>query len=565
MKKLILCLFIFVFGLISCGGGGDDGDSAPPSPISVSVSPMVATVPAAATQQFTATVQNTTNTGVTWQINSIGGGDSIVGTISTNGLYTAPLSPPETGMVTITAVSQADSTKSGSATATIFFSNATLNGQYAFSFSGVDTSGFFLVAGSFNADGNGNLTNGVEDLNHATGVFPNLPFTGIYSIDPDGRGSATITSSQGTSNLRFVVLSNEGALFIQFDTFAIGTGTIEKQDLTAFSNFALIGDFSFSLSGFGSSGFTGSVAGRFTMDGLGGISAGIEDVNDGGLIDTNISFIGTYNVGQNGRGTATMTDPYATLQFSFYVISVNRIQIVSLNYLPAMLGQAERQQNTSFTNTSLSGDYVLGLGGISISGSIASAGRFTANGSGGITSGILDENDAGQVSENIAFTGIYNISSNGRGTATLTSAFGTSNFAFYMVSSERAFFIQVDSFAVTNGVISTQQGAQFTTSSILGSFGFIISSGMAAISGQLDADGVGNFSGTGDTNDAGTLLQDASLTGTYTFSSNGRGIGTVTTPNGTSQLRFYIVSDSEILIIGVESTEVLFGIAEKQF
>jgi len=87
-------------------------------------------------QQFTATVQNTTNTGVTWRINNIAGGDSIVGTISTNGLYTAPLSPPETGMVTITAVSQADSTKSGSATVTIVFSNATLSGQYVFFLSG---------------------------------------------------------------------------------------------------------------------------------------------------------------------------------------------------------------------------------------------------------------------------------------------------------------------------------------------------------------------------------------------------------------------------------------------
>lgn len=564
MKKLFL--FVLVLGLISCGGGGGGGDSAPPTPpITVSVSPGSATVPAGATQQFTATVQNTSNTGVTWQVNAISGGDLTVGTISTNGLYTAPLSPPETGMVTVTAVSQDDSTKSGSATATIVFSNATLSGQYAFFLSGVDTIGNFFVAGSFYADGNGNLTNGVQDLNHFTGVFPNLPFTGSYLIESDGRGSATITSSQGTSNFRFVVLSNDMAVLIEFDTFAIGVGSIEKQDSTAFSNSALSGDFSFSLSGLGFSGGTGSTAGRFTLNGMGGISAGVEDTNDLGSIYTNTPFIGTYNVGLNGRGTATLIEPSATLQFSFYVISANRILIVSLDYLPAMIGQAEKQQSVTFTNTSLSGDYVFNLGGLSTLGSIAGAGRFTANGFGGITSGVLDENDAGLVSENISFTGTYNISSNGRGTATLTSALGAYNFAFYMVSSGMAFFVQVDSFAVTNGTIVAQQGGPFTTVSISGNFGFVVV-GVSAILGQILADGSGNLSGTEDVNDyPGTLLLDVSLIGTYTVNSNGRGVAAITTSSGTSQLRFYIGSSSVLLIVGVDSFEVLLGLAGKQF
>ena len=566
MKKLFLS--ILVLGLISCGGGssGDGGDdSAPPTPpITVSILPGSATVPAGATQQFTATVQNTTNTAVTWQVNAISGGNSIVGTISTSGLYTAPLSPPETGMVTVTAVSQADSTKSASATATIVFSNATISGQYAFSFSGVDTSGDFFVAGSFNADGNGNLTNGVEDLNHFTGVFPNLPFTGFYSIEPDGRGSATITSSQGTSNFRFVVLSNDRALLIEFDTFATALGSIEKQDLNAFSNSALNGNFSFSLSGLGFSGGTQSSVGRFTMDGMGGISAGVEDTNDLGSIYTNVPFTGTYNVGLNGRGTATLIEPSATLQFSFYVISANRILIVSLDFLPAMLGQAERQQTVPFTNASLSGDNIFFLGGLSTSGSVASAGRFTANGSGGIASGVLDENDAGQVSENVAFTGTYNISSNGRGTATLISALATSNFAFYMVSSGRAFFVQVDPFAVTNGIISAQQGAPFTSDSISGDFGYVVV-GVLAILGQIAIDGAGSLSGTLDVNDSGTLWQDVPLSGTYTVNSNGRCVVTVTLPGGIGNLRFYIGSGSYLVVVGVDSAEVLLGLAVKRF
>ncbi len=550
-------------GLIYCGGGGG-GDSGQ-LVISVSVSPGSATCSAGATQQFTVTVQNATNTAVTWQVNTVSGGNSIVGTISTNGLYTAPLSPPETGKVTVTAVSQADSTKSSSATVTIIFSNATMNGQYAFFLSGVDTSGDFFVAGSFNADGNGNLTNGVQDLNHFTGIFSNLTFTGSYLIEADGRGSATITSSRGTSNFRFVVLSNDIAVLIEFDTFATGVGSIEKQDPTAFSNSALSGDFAFSLSGLGFSGLTGSTAGRFTLNGMGGISAGVEDTNDFGSISTNTPFTGTYNVGLNGRGTATLVEPSATLQFSFYVISANRILIVSLDYLPAMIGQVEKQQNVTFSNAYLSGDYVFTFGGVSTLGSIVSAGQFTANGFGGISSGVLDENDAGLVSENISFTGTYNISSNGRGTATLTSALGTSNFTFYMVSSGMALFVQVDPFAVTNGTTIAQQGGPFTTASISGNFGFL-AAGVSAILGQMFADGSGNLSGIQDMNDyPGTLLLDVPLSGTYTFNSNGRGVATITSPSGTWQLRFYIGSGSVLLIVGVDSFEVLLGLAGKQF
>ena len=63
----------------------------------------------------------------------------------------------------------------------------------------------------------------------------------------------------------------------------------------------------------------------------------------------------------------------------------------------------------------------------------------------------------------------------------------------------------------------------------------------------------------------GTLLLDVSLIGTYTVNSNGRGVAAITTSSGTSQLRFYIGSESVLLIVGVDSTEVMLGLAGKQF
>src|SRR5438094_965300 len=87
--------------------------------VSVTISPTSATVGAGGTQQFTATVTNTNNTAVTWQVNGVPGGNATAGTISSAGLYTAPAVVPSPATVTVRAVSQADATKSASAQVTI--------------------------------------------------------------------------------------------------------------------------------------------------------------------------------------------------------------------------------------------------------------------------------------------------------------------------------------------------------------------------------------------------------------------------------------------------------------
>jgi hypothetical protein len=83
--------------------------------ITISISPTSDTVRVNRTQQFTASVQNTSNTGVTWSVNGILGGNATVGTISTSGLYRAPSAVPNPSTVTVTATSVADPAKSASA------------------------------------------------------------------------------------------------------------------------------------------------------------------------------------------------------------------------------------------------------------------------------------------------------------------------------------------------------------------------------------------------------------------------------------------------------------------
>jgi hypothetical protein len=83
------------------------------TPISVTVSPTSANVRIRQTRQFTANVP------VTWKVNGITGGNSTVGRINTNGLYTAPNQVPSPSTVSIRATSTADSTKSATASVNV--------------------------------------------------------------------------------------------------------------------------------------------------------------------------------------------------------------------------------------------------------------------------------------------------------------------------------------------------------------------------------------------------------------------------------------------------------------
>jgi Protein of unknown function (DUF1565) len=94
--------------------------------VSVTISPSVVTLATLAIQPFTATVSGSSNTGVTWQVSGVTGGNSTNGLVSTTvlgttseAIFLGPAAVPSPASVSVTAISQADSTKSASATVTI--------------------------------------------------------------------------------------------------------------------------------------------------------------------------------------------------------------------------------------------------------------------------------------------------------------------------------------------------------------------------------------------------------------------------------------------------------------
>ncbi len=107
---LVLTLALCIAGA-GCGSHSSNPEQpTPPAPpqISVSVSPSTAKLTTSQTQQFSASVLNTSNKAVTWMVSGPPGGD--VGSISATGLYKAPGRVPS-GSVSITATSVADPTK----------------------------------------------------------------------------------------------------------------------------------------------------------------------------------------------------------------------------------------------------------------------------------------------------------------------------------------------------------------------------------------------------------------------------------------------------------------------
>jgi hypothetical protein len=115
LASLLLCVIC-----TSCGAvGSGQAPPPPPPPVTVTVTPNSAQPFQGGNVQFNAVVKNASSPAVQWQVNQMTGGNPMVGMIDPTGLYTAPILVPNPPTVTVTAVLQTDSTKTGSSSVTI--------------------------------------------------------------------------------------------------------------------------------------------------------------------------------------------------------------------------------------------------------------------------------------------------------------------------------------------------------------------------------------------------------------------------------------------------------------
>src|SRR4051812_27592306 len=103
-RLFVLLTLIIAFAVLPAAAA-PFGSADPAGAITISISPTSANMVSLDKQQFTATVRNTTNTAVTWS-------KSGNGSITSDGLFTAPWITSGTTKTTITVTSKADKTKS---------------------------------------------------------------------------------------------------------------------------------------------------------------------------------------------------------------------------------------------------------------------------------------------------------------------------------------------------------------------------------------------------------------------------------------------------------------------
>lgn len=214
------------------------------------------------------------------------------------------------------------------------FTNASLKGNFVFSVSGTDpTDGDFSAAGSFQTDGAGKITGGVEDVNFASGVDPGVAVSGVYRIDSDGRGTVTLNDSNGPIDFLDIQLASNGSMKVtNFDSTG-ATGTLEKQETSAFSP---AGSYSFTLSG--EEDDTISASGSFSSDTSGNISSGSAGFNEGSS-STTLALTGMMTPAfDSGRGQLLLGGN----KFSYYVVSSNRLVLTGLEDSILLYGEAKK-------------------------------------------------------------------------------------------------------------------------------------------------------------------------------------------------------------------------------
>jgi hypothetical protein len=471
------------------------------------------------------------------------------------------------------------------------FSNANLMGQYAFVMSGTElcsgSSSFFTRAGSFAADGSGHITGGLEDINVCTGVFTLQFSNSTYSITTDGRGTLSLTNTTGTSNYSFTLSSSTQGVMVQTDLNSTASGSFQRQNAAAFSDPAIVGGYVFDFAGISATFNPESIIGRFNADGGGGINSGLFDSNEAGTPSGQQLFprgafyqLDTNGDGTNfGRGTANI----AGHNFAFYIVDATRLKLLGTDFPAAFSGEAFAQQNMSFTSASLNSEFAFLIGGASSTGPIATAGRFTADGAGNLTSIFLDENNSGTLtllpSQGGTVTGTYTVDANelGGGTATWTDTkVGTFSFIFYLISPTNAVFQETDTKITSDGTLLAQTAGPITPATLAGNFAFVwsgVSSDEEDFVGQLKlASTTGNnVTGIMDFNEFGPGKQffNIQFNGPLIITPPGTGpntlVVTTTSPLPTTfNFTAYVVDSNNVFLVGVDNNRVIAGSVVRQ-
>jgi len=439
------------------------------------------------------------------------------------------------------------------------YSSASLAGTWVFTIRGSDYTGdVFSAIGVFTADGNGKITGGLQDVSDlAYGFSQQIPFTGGYAVNSDGRGQAQFNYSgnNGSTQIRFVFTSSGAGRIIELSNSEDATGQLFKQDSAAIAGLGA-STYVLRLDGYASNGRLADV-GRLAANN--GALTFTYDENYNGATNTGSQLTGSYTVGSNGRGTATL----GSRSFVFYIVSSSDVEFMEANSSTAS-GSAELQ-GSSFSTAALTGNYVFGVSGVAGANTnylaVNEAGRATLDGAGSVTSGVRDFNQNGNLSNNSP-VGSYTVDSGtGHFTLVLTNGSGGvyDSFTGYLINNGWGVML-TNAGPIASGTIR-QQAANPSTATLNGYYGLQFS-GVNWNTGynlewvsSIKFDGAGNLTGTADYTTGGTLSPNVDVNGTYNLDANGRGTATI----NSIPYVIYDVDNTQAFILSTDSTRQYQG------
>jgi hypothetical protein len=447
------------------------------------------------------------------------------------------------------------------------FTNASLSGSYVFTANGVNGGGIFTLLGILQADGNGGISSGRTFYNSAsTGSAGNFSLTGTYSVAADGRTTVNLAADFiGPVTLDLVLLSAQHGLVVRFDNTATASGSLDKQDTSAFSAATVAGTYVFNLQGTDSLGRPEASVGTFTVDGASNITGGVQDTNDDGSISPNAAIqagpTSVFDVVPGiGNGVFSyITAPEGLRSFALVVVDANHIKFISNSSIILQAGDLYRAAPTN-----ISGSLAFAMQGTSTNGAFAAGGILNTDGAGNIlNTSVEDINNGGLVSLSSGLSGTYFVSGN-RAAVTLNG--GTINLVAYP-STGGIQILELSSSTVASGT-AFQQSGTLSNATLIGRYGASLSGFGAAGKfdgvAQVTADGNGHLVGLFSLNDDGTLKPDLSLNGSYSLGVNGRAAGTLVTSAGALNVIYYVASNNQVLFIEVDGNSVSQGTLAQQ-
>ncbi|HTV64798.1 MAG TPA: Ig domain-containing protein [Bryocella sp.] len=406
-----------------------------------------------------------------------------------------------------------------------------LQGNYAFYLNGFNSGGAWTLAGSFLADGSGNITNGAVDFNSASGQPVNTTITGTYRTSGTAVNTMTVQgASWGPMTLAFVLDSSGNGRVIEYDDptgqGSRGSGALRKANASAFSLGELTGSWAFGLTGAGPGSERFVQAGQFTVA-SGSISNGSCDSNDGGSYQT-CTFTGTLSAvnPQTGRALATIERNSGTANLAVYVVTSSELLMEQVDAAgdgnPLLVGSV-LEQSGPLSDASLNGPAILYMQDISEPGgpSQSIAGLLSFDGMGDVNILAMNEDLAGIITIDQPSQGTYSVAGNGAVTMNCQNCP-----AGFLAGQNQGFFVGTGISSVF-GIMEPQTGGPFSNASLAGSYAAGSLPPLDYQDGENEvaeglADGLGTLTLTADSSDSGGLSQ-AGMIVHYDVSANGTG------------------------------------------